>query len=97
MSYSQRWQLYLNLGHCDNVNGDIANRKHLPVYYSLTYLLFTEHWAVMHSAVSSQIVCVEFEDTTVHIISELEPYYSLLLLRISAQENRTYHYQDNVY
>jgi hypothetical protein len=51
----------------------------------------------MHSAVSSQIVCVEFEDTSVHIISELEPYYSLLLLRISAQENRLYHYQDNVY
>lgn len=40
----------------------------------------------MHSAVSNQIVCMEFEDTIVNIISELERYYSLLLLRISAQE-----------
>ena len=30
---------------------------------------------------------MEFENTNVHIVSELEPYYSLLLLRIPAQEN----------
>jgi hypothetical protein len=41
---------------------------------------------------------MDFENTDVHIISELEPYYSLLQLRIPEQKNIALSTnQDNVY
>jgi hypothetical protein len=62
------------------------------------YLLFKEQWKVIHRAASNQIICMDFENTEVHIISELEPYYSLLLLRIPTQEKIALTTdQDNVY
>ena len=91
-------QLCLKLGHFDNQQEDLATHKHKHVYKSIIYLFFKENRKIIKRAVRNQVLLTDFENTDLHTIYVFKTFYSLLLLRIPAQEKIALTTnQDNVY